>query len=129
MLLLLGLCLGVGAAALLTLLCGVYTIGPTERGVLVSLGRAQRLEGFTADDPVLGDLLTDEEKGRYNYPNIRVTQPGPSCSMITHSVLPAIVSTRMKPSPSLSANQPGLLLLGLRLTNGTNGIFNLSICC
>jgi len=76
MLLLLGLCLGVGAAALLTLLCGVYTIGPTERGVLVSLGRAQRLEGFTADDPVLGDLLTDEEKARYNYPNIRVIPPG-----------------------------------------------------
>ena len=43
-----GLVLGVGLAALLTLLFGVYTIGPTERGVLSTFGRAQRTTGTIA---------------------------------------------------------------------------------
>ncbi|MEY2600504.1 MAG: hypothetical protein RLZZ142_2763, partial [Verrucomicrobiota bacterium] len=38
--LVIGLVLGVVAAALLTLLLGVYSIGPTERGVLTTFGRA-----------------------------------------------------------------------------------------
>jgi regulator of protease activity HflC (stomatin/prohibitin superfamily) len=61
---------------LLTLLFGVYTIGPTERGVLTTFGRAQRLNGSSAQDPQLGALLSDEEKLRYNYPNVRVILPG-----------------------------------------------------
>lgn len=71
-----GFVLGIGIAVLLTLLFGVYSIGPTERGVLTTLGRAQRLQGSTADDPVLGQLLTEEERGRYSYPNVRVILPG-----------------------------------------------------
>jgi regulator of protease activity HflC (stomatin/prohibitin superfamily) len=74
--LLFGLFLGIGIAAMLTLLFGVYTIGPTQRGVLCTFGRAQRTSGSTADDPQLGALLTEEEKSRYNYPNIRVIPPG-----------------------------------------------------
>ncbi len=74
----LGLFIGVGVAALLTLLFGVYSIGPTERGVLTTFGRVQRLNGNTADDPQLGALLTQEEKQRYVYPNIHViVQGGP----------------------------------------------------
>ena len=74
----LGLFIGVGIAALLTLLFGVYSIGPTERGVLTTFGRVQRLNGNTADDPQLGALLTQEEKQRYVYPNIHViVQGGP----------------------------------------------------
>ena len=73
---LIGLVLGVGLAALLTFLFGVYTIGPTQRGVIATFGRAQRIAGTTADDPMLGALLTDEEKLRYCYPNIRVIPPG-----------------------------------------------------
>ena len=73
---LLGLILGVGLAALLTLLFGVYSIGPTERGVLTTFGRVQRTPGTTADDPQLGALLTAEEKQRYNYPCIHVIPPG-----------------------------------------------------
>lgn len=71
-----GILLGVGLAALMTLLFGVYTIGPTERGVLTSFGRVQRTQGSTTDDPQLGALLTEEEKPRYCYPNIRVIPPG-----------------------------------------------------
>lgn len=73
---LLGFLTGVGLVALFTLLFGVYTIGPTERGVIATLGRAQRTRGTTADDPQLGALLTEEEKSRYTYPNIRVIPPG-----------------------------------------------------
>jgi len=73
---LVGFGLGVGLAALLTLLFGVYTIGPTQRGVLTTFRRVQRIAGMTADDPVLGALLKEEEKARYNYPNIRVIHPG-----------------------------------------------------
>jgi regulator of protease activity HflC (stomatin/prohibitin superfamily) len=68
--------LGVGLAALLTLLFGVYTIGPTERGVLTTFGRVRRMPGNTTEDPQLGPLLTDEEKKRYTYPNIHVILPG-----------------------------------------------------
>ncbi len=71
-----GLFVGVGLAALLTLLFGVYSIGPTERGVLTTFGRVQRTEGTSADDPQLGALLTAEEKVRYNYPSVRVIPPG-----------------------------------------------------
>ena len=71
-----GLVLGVGFAALITLLFGVYSIGPTERGVLTTFGRVQRTPGSTADDPQLGALLTAEEKIRYNYPNVRVIPQG-----------------------------------------------------
>ncbi len=73
---LIGLLFGIGLAALLTLLFGVYSIGPTERGVITTFGRVQRTEGTTADDPQLGALLTAEEKQRYNYPCIRVILPG-----------------------------------------------------
>jgi regulator of protease activity HflC (stomatin/prohibitin superfamily) len=71
-----GFVFGIAIAALLTLLFGLYTIGPTERGVMTTFGRVQRLIGTTADDPQLGALLTDEEKQRYVYPNIRVILPG-----------------------------------------------------
>jgi regulator of protease activity HflC (stomatin/prohibitin superfamily) len=73
---LIGLVLGSALAALLTLLFGVYTIGPTERGVLTTFGRAQRLPGTVADDPELGALHNAEERDRYNYPLVRVISPG-----------------------------------------------------
>ncbi len=74
--LLFGLLCGFGLAALLTLLFGVYSIGPTQRGVITTFGRAQRLRGMTGDDPELGGLLSEEEKTRYNYPVVRVITPG-----------------------------------------------------
>jgi regulator of protease activity HflC (stomatin/prohibitin superfamily) len=73
---LLGLLLGVTSAAFLVLLFGVYTIGPTQRGVITTFGRAQRLRGKISDDPELGALLNEEEKTRYDHPIIRVIPPG-----------------------------------------------------
>lgn len=71
-----GVLVGVGIAAVLTLLFGVYTIGPTERGVLTTFKRVQRLQGTVAEDPELGPLLAADEKDRYNFPLIRVILPG-----------------------------------------------------
>ena len=71
-----GILAGLGFGAVLMLLVGVYNIGPTERGVVTTFGRVQRTRGSISDDPVLGPLLSDEEKERYNYPLIRVVPPG-----------------------------------------------------
>jgi len=71
-----GLGAGVALAAIMTLLFGVYTIGPTERGVLTTFGRAPRLNGTVGSDPDLGPLLTAEELPRYNFPLIHVVKPG-----------------------------------------------------
>jgi regulator of protease activity HflC (stomatin/prohibitin superfamily) len=69
--------LGFFGAAMIILLFGVYTIGPTQRGVMSSFGRVQREGDYTtADDPVLGADLSESDKQRYNYPVIRVIQPG-----------------------------------------------------
>ncbi len=69
--------LGFILAALGVLAFGVYTVGPTQRGIITSFGRVQRIgKATTADDPVLGADLSDSERERYNYPVIRVIQPG-----------------------------------------------------
>lgn len=70
---------GIMVAALTVLLFGVYTIGPTQRGVISTFGRAQRSgdpKATTSDDPSLAPFLKEEEKKRYQYPVIRVIQPG-----------------------------------------------------
>lgn len=55
---------------------GFYTIGPNERAVLCTFGRAQRLADMTtADDPV-ADALSPDERERYIYPQVRVVGPG-----------------------------------------------------
>jgi regulator of protease activity HflC (stomatin/prohibitin superfamily) len=53
-----------------------YTVGPNERAVLTSFGRAQRLGAATTlDDPLAASLLP-EESARYVYPQVRVVGPG-----------------------------------------------------
>lgn len=71
-----GLGAGIALAAIMTLLFGVYTIGPTERGVLTTFGRAPRLKGTVGSDPELAPLLTPEELPRYDFPLIHVVKPG-----------------------------------------------------
>jgi regulator of protease activity HflC (stomatin/prohibitin superfamily) len=73
---LIGVLSGILLAAVATLVFGVYTIGPTERGVLTTFGRAPRLKGSVGTDPELSPLLTPEELPRYNFPLIYVVKPG-----------------------------------------------------
>ena len=56
---------------------GFYTIGPNERAVLTTFGRAQRLGTHsTSEDAALMQVLRPEERERYRYPQVRVVGPG-----------------------------------------------------
>src|SRR5580692_9914571 len=58
------------------LVAGIYTVNQNERAVKTSFGRAERVgDAMTAQDPMAAQL-TDEEKQRYNYPQVRVIPPG-----------------------------------------------------
>jgi regulator of protease activity HflC (stomatin/prohibitin superfamily) len=55
---------------------GFYTVGPSERAVLTTFGRAARIDGQTTlNDPVSASLRADERE-RYAYPQVRVVGPG-----------------------------------------------------
>jgi regulator of protease activity HflC (stomatin/prohibitin superfamily) len=55
---------------------GFYTVGPSERAVLSTFGRATRIgEHTTLEDPVSASLRP-EERDRYSYPQVRVIGPG-----------------------------------------------------
>jgi regulator of protease activity HflC (stomatin/prohibitin superfamily) len=58
------------------LVAGLYTVNQSERAVKTSFGRAERVgNATTLDDPVAANL-SDEEKQRYVYPQVRVIMPG-----------------------------------------------------
>src|SRR5258708_32068477 len=72
----------------------VYTVDQNERAVLTTFGRAERLEGTTLQDPI-SETLTDEEKQRYAYPQLRVIGPGgPYFKMPWQRVYKITVSTQ-----------------------------------
>ena len=55
---------------------GFYSVGPDERAVKTVFGKAERLgEATTLEDPI-AEFLNDEERERYNYPQLRVIPPG-----------------------------------------------------
>jgi regulator of protease activity HflC (stomatin/prohibitin superfamily) len=56
-------------------LTGIYTVDQNERAVITTCGRAERLAGTTLEDPI-AEKLTDVEKQRYAYPQLRVIGPG-----------------------------------------------------
>jgi len=55
---------------------GFYTVGPSERGVLASFGRAQRIDGRTTLEDPVADALRPDERERYAYPQVQVIAPG-----------------------------------------------------
>ena len=58
------------------LVAGFYTVDQNERAVKTCFGRAERVgDAMTAQDPI-AETLSDEEKERYNYPQVRVIPPG-----------------------------------------------------
>ena len=57
------------------LIAGIYTVDQNERAVKTIFGRAERLPGKLADDPMM-EFLRPDERERYRYPQVRVIQPG-----------------------------------------------------
>ncbi|MFZ6030520.1 MAG: SPFH domain-containing protein [Chloroflexota bacterium] len=54
----------------------IYTVDQNERAVKTIFGRAERVgKAMTADAP-FAEMLTPQHKERYNYPQVRVIQPG-----------------------------------------------------
>jgi regulator of protease activity HflC (stomatin/prohibitin superfamily) len=93
---------------------GFYTVGPNERAVLCTFGRAQRLEDQTTLADPLAEKLTEEEKQRYEYPQVRVVGPGfhwklPWQSLHRASVATSTVSIAYDPDDP-SANAGGQVL-------------------
>ena len=92
----------------------VYTVGPAERAVLTSFGRAQRLgTATTFDDPLLR-MQRPDEASRYVWPQVRVVGPGvhgkwPWQRVHKVSVATVIVSIAFDPD-SPDANQGGTVL-------------------
>jgi regulator of protease activity HflC (stomatin/prohibitin superfamily) len=77
MMFLTGLLLGAGLWFVVRcVMGGFYTVGPSERAVKTSFGRADRIEGAsTLSDPV-SESLKGEERERYDFPQVRVIPPG-----------------------------------------------------
>ncbi len=73
----LGIAIGFGVWFFLRyVLGGFYTVDQNERAVKTVFGRAERVgRARTADTP-LGETLSEEHKQRYNFPVVRVIQPG-----------------------------------------------------
>ena len=58
------------------LVAGLYSVDQNERAVKTSFGRADRIAGKTTLDDPIAEHLRDEEKPRYNYPQVRVIPAG-----------------------------------------------------
>ncbi len=107
---------------------GFYTIGPNERAVLCTFGRAQRLGNQTTLDDPIGESLGAEERNRYVYPQVRVVGPGfywklPWQSLHRASIATATVSIAYDPE-DFSANYNGQILEAVtkdQLNTGLSG--------
>ena len=58
------------------LVAGLYTVNQNERAVKTSFGRAERVGNATTLQDPIADGLTEDEKGRYSYPQVRVIPAG-----------------------------------------------------
>ncbi len=58
------------------LIGGLYTVNQNERAVKTIFGRADRVPDMTTLSDPISESLSEDEKGRYIYPQVRVIQPG-----------------------------------------------------
>jgi regulator of protease activity HflC (stomatin/prohibitin superfamily) len=58
------------------LIGGLYTVNQNERAVKTIFGRADRVPDMTTLSDPISESLSEDEKGRYVYPQVRVIQPG-----------------------------------------------------
>jgi regulator of protease activity HflC (stomatin/prohibitin superfamily) len=57
-------------------LTSFFTVEQNERAVKTVFGRAERMGDNTTINTPLAEMLTEEHKKRYNYPVVKVIQPG-----------------------------------------------------
>jgi regulator of protease activity HflC (stomatin/prohibitin superfamily) len=114
---------------------GFYTVGPSERAVLTSFGRANRIPGQTTlNDPVSAALRADE-RDRYAYPQVRVIAPGVYWKLPWQRVHKVSVATRTLSiafDPEVpDANRGGQVLEAVtkdQLNIGLSGQLRYGIC-
>src|SRR6187402_283962 len=113
---LLGAALGFFAWFLVRYLVGgIYTVNQNERAVKTSFGRAQRLGDLTTLDDPVSEMLSDDQKTRYAYPQVRVIMPGgpyfkwPWERVFKTSIATGTVNMAWDPE-DLTANNNGTLL-------------------
>jgi len=92
---------------------GFYTVGPNERAVVTTFGRAQRLGPSTLEHP-MAQALRHDERERYAYPQVQAVGPGFYWKLPwqrVHKVSVATVTVSIGYDPEdASANQGGRLL-------------------
>ncbi len=72
-----GMLIGFGAWFVLRyVLTAFYTVDQNERAVKTVFGRAERVGNAMTAESALGETLTEENRLRYNYPQVRVIPPG-----------------------------------------------------
>ncbi|HTM45216.1 MAG TPA: SPFH domain-containing protein [Polyangiaceae bacterium] len=107
---------------------GFYTIGPNERAVLCTFGKAQRIgDRTTLNDPI-AEQLRPEDRERYTYPQVRVIAPGfywklPWQTLHRTSIATATVSIAYDPEDP-GANSGGQVLEAVtkdQLNTGLSG--------
>lgn len=109
-------------------LFGFYTIGPNERAVITTFGRAQRVgNATTLQDPV-SETLRPDERPRYDYPQVHVVGPGFYWKLPwqrVHKVSIATITVSIAYDPEdASANHGGRLLEAVtkdQLNTGLSG--------
>lgn len=113
---------------------GFYTVGPNQRAVLCTFGKAQRMgDGSTLSDPI-AQSLTPEEAARYAYPVLKVIGPGihwklPWQSFHRVSIATSTVSIAYDPENE-SANDGGRFLEAVtkdQLNTGLTGQLRFTI--
>jgi regulator of protease activity HflC (stomatin/prohibitin superfamily) len=58
------------------LVSGIYTVDQNERAVKTRFGRADRIQDLTTLDDPISDMLSESQRQRYSYPQVRVIMPG-----------------------------------------------------
>lgn len=94
---------------------GIYTVDQNERAVKTRFGRAVRIGELTTLDDPISDMLSEDQKTRYCYPQVRVIMPGglyfkwPWERIMKISVATSTVNMAWDPEDS-SANANGSVL-------------------
>ncbi|HEX7652645.1 MAG TPA: SPFH domain-containing protein [Verrucomicrobiae bacterium] len=94
---------------------GLYTVNQNERAVKTIFGRADRVPDMTTLSDPVAEPMSEEERGRYIYPQVRVIQPGgpyfkwPWEKVYKVSVATQTLSMAYDPD-NYAANQEGQIL-------------------